>query len=105
MGRLTKGTILRLYVQQLRRAVQLLRESHASTMEAMNMLVEFPRNNGRSDSGNAEGGAAVRRFHATITVLVTTTPLSKAHTSTQLVTTQIAVDCGKQAAKQNWEKK
>ena len=46
--------------EQLRREVQLLRKSQASTMESIrNMLVEFTRNDGRSESGNAEGGAAV----------------------------------------------
>ena len=47
-------------VEQLEREVQRLRESQASTMEATrNMLVEFTRNNGPSESRNAEGGAAV----------------------------------------------
>ena len=37
-----------------------MKESQASTMEAMrNVLVEFTRSNGRSESGNAEGGAAI----------------------------------------------
>ena len=37
-----------------------MRQSQVSTMEAMrNMLPEFNRTNGRSESGNAEGGTAV----------------------------------------------
>ena len=49
-------------VEHLMREFQLGTESLPSTMKAMrHKLAEFTKNNGRSESGNAEDGAAIGR--------------------------------------------
>ena len=76
-GRLTWSTILRVKFKYLRRELKLaIEHSQASMMNATrDMIAEFTRDNGRSESGSAEGSATIGQIpRGIVPTAVTGTP-------------------------------